>query len=224
LVADVEDGVIHRLEPLLTRASFSFDLLPLMLMVEELIDHFAFDILIFGYPCEDPEAAELLERIRRPESPCQRSAVLWVCAAEDVDEIKALSAGVSGYVGVIDVLANQEDLEDEVARILKVAPRFAARRPIHLNIRCADGHVEALSQTENVSNFGMLVRIEHEVEIGSTLVFEILTDGASIHGHAKAVRIARDGEGKQVGVGFLFLDFIGDGADRFTLLLNQTEA
>lgn len=83
-----------------------------------------------------------------------------------------------------------------------------------------------LTQTENVSRGGMLVRVRKPQPVDAKLRFELLLpeDSVPIKGSGEVVRHTRDWRGEVTGVGIKFSTFGNDGRLRLKEFLNRVQA
>ncbi len=211
LVVGVSDALFARLEPLLQRASFNVDRVHHARNAVPLFTSIGFGVLLFAYPTEQPSFRELMEMIRSDASPCRTAAVLILAPSEQVEKARQLTNPARTKVMPID--ASDAELHAELAALLRSAPRLSARVVIRLEVELADGRTEILTQTENVSMGGMLVRAPRSYPVGANLRFQLYLSPASpsVWGTGVVARHALDEHGRLIGVGVSFQDFTGDG-------------
>jgi hypothetical protein len=206
LVAGVDPPFAARLAPLLGRSSFDVDSLANARSAADLIRVIAFDVLILGYPTVGLSMTGLMDLVRAEGSPCRSSAVLLLAPRERLSEVGRFHAPALTRVVPLD--ASDDRLQEELAALLRVAPRHSVRITVRLQVQLADGQAEVLTQTENVSANGLLVRATRVFPIGSSVRFELfLPDhSAPVTGRGVVVRHAA-GLGQRVtGLGIELVD------------------
>jgi len=221
LVAGVESVFFRRFEPLLRRSKFDVDRVPYARTALDLIADISFDVLVFGYPPAGSNMEEVLTAVRRKGSPCQRSAVLLLASENRLAEAQQLCHG--DRCRVLSVNASELELQGEVSALLRVAPRLSLRITIRLAVQVADGSTELLSQTENVSLGGMLVRTPRPYPVDAKVRFELFLPNGSapVLGSGEVVRHATDGRGHITGLGVKFVSFDA-GVERMQSFLVET--
>ncbi len=207
------DGAFHaRAAPLLRRRSFDADRVPAGPGALQLVRAIAFDVLVIAYPLLDPPLGELLAEVRRPGAPCRRAAVILVAAPADVAAATAADSG-EGFLLVIASDADEAQIQTLIAALLRVAPRLSVRIPIRLEVRLEGGASLVMSQTENVSLGGMLVRVQRQLPAGVEVAFQLMipSERERITGTGRIVRAVADADGRATAVGVRFESFRGRG-------------
>ena len=110
-----------------------------------------------------------------------------------------------------------------MASLLRVAPRLTVRLPIRLEVQIGEGQAVALSQTENVSVSGMLVRSNRSYPVEADLRFELFIPDQTgvISGGGQVVRHTLDPRGHPNGLGVKFLSWEGIGQARLAEYLER---
>jgi len=211
LMIGVDRDFQPRFESLLNDAGFDVDVLGSSESAMAIAQSIALDILVFGFPLANPTMSECLKKIREENSPCRRSAVLVVAAPDTVDEAREIKD--SGYLRILSTDFSDPELNNEIDGLTRFAPRLSVRIPIRLEVHLGTEKAMVLSQTENVSACGMLVKAWRQLEEDSKLNFELYVPGEkqSIKGCGAVVRHTFDGMGKVRGVGIRFDEFSKDG-------------
>jgi len=224
LVVGVESDFHRRFEPMLKRRHFDVDRVVESSCALALVQAVAIDVLVLRYPLGTPSVEELLEGIRQPESPCRRSAVLVLASPVDLPRAEKLADGFRTHV--LSVNADHETLQETISSLLRTAPRLSVRITIRLEAILGNGSTMILTQTENVSRGGMLVRVRKPQPVDAKLRFELLLpeDSVPIKGTGEVVRHTRDWRGEVTGVGIKFSAFGNDGRLRLKEFLNHFQA
>lgn len=219
LVVGVARDAYARFEPVLRRQAFDADWVGSARVAEELIGAVAFDVLILAFPLDQPGTAGLMRLARAENGPCRRAAVLVMAQEENLGRAREIVA--SGHNKVVSLSADQSTIQAEVAALLRVAPRLSVRLPIRLEVQLGEGRTVALSQTENVSATGMLVRCERRFPLESDLRFELFVPDqtGSISGQGQVVRHTTGARGRTSGMGVRFLRWDGQGQARLQSFL-----
>jgi hypothetical protein len=214
LVVVVDPGVYSRFGPLLQRQGFDADWVGSPAVAAELIAAVSFDVLILGFPLGQPTTHQLCDLARPEQAPCSRAAILVMAAEEDLTEAGKLAA--DGRIRVVSLAADQATLRAEVASLLRIAPRLTVRLPIRLEVQLGEGRAVALSQTENVSASGMLVRSNRSYPVEAGIRFELFIpeQTGAVSGDGQVVRHTLDQRGRPSGMGVKFLSWDGAGQAR----------
>jgi len=221
LVVGVDRQVFARFEPLLRREGFDSDWVATPAVAAELIGAVSFDVLILGFPLGQPTSRELLDLARMDQAPCRRSAVLVMASEQDLGRAGELVG--NGHTRVISLAADEAALRTEVASLLRVSPRLSVRIPIRLEVHLGDERAVAMSQTENVSASGMLVRSNRRFPLEASLRFELLIPDqtGAVTGAGQVIRHTLDPRGRPSGLGVSFLGWDGDGKARLAEFLER---
>lgn len=221
LVVGVEAEFHRNFEQILKRRNFDVDRVAEPGCALALIEAVAIDVLVLRYPMFEPTVEELIEAIRRPGSPCRRSAVLILASDDDLGKAGELAEADRTQVLPID---SEESLfQETVSNLLRATPRMSVRITIRLEALLDNGSTMLLTQTENVSRGGMLVKVRKQQPIDAKLNFELLLpeDSVPVRGRGQVVRHTRDWRGDVTGVGIKFSDFEQSGDDRLREYLHH---
>ncbi len=222
LVVGNEPLLHERLEPLLQRSHFDVDRVAESAAALSLIEAVAIDILVLSGSLLHPTTAELLEAIRSPTSPCRRSAVL-VLNAPGSTALENGESGTSQSTRFLAGDASDEELDKTVASLLRETPRLSVRLNIRIEAQLGNGSSMVLTQTENVSLGGMLVRMTRPLTTEAGVRFELLLPVGflSVSGIGQVVRQTTDWKGRVTGVGMKFVSFDGEGRSILETFLDQ---
>ncbi len=214
LVVGVEAGFHRRFEPLLKRRHFDVDRVAEAGCALALIQAVAIDVLVLRFPLGNPSTKDLLGAIRAEGSPCRRSAVLVLASPSDLEEAKRLVDHEG--IRVLSIESDDRTLQDVISALLRMAPRLSVRITIRLEAMLENRSTMVLTQTENVSRGGMLVRVRKPPPVDARLRFELLLpeDSAPVRGAGEVVRHTRDWRGDVSGVGIKYLTFEDAGNER----------
>ncbi len=224
LLVGAEQETFDRLEPLLRRASFDVDRVPTAESAEVLLQAVSFDVVILAHPLPDRPLPEVIDVIRAPGAPCRRSSVLILAAPAAINSLSRYAE--EGRTTILAKNASVQRLEREVASLLRVAPRLSIRIPIRLEVELADGRTSVISQTENVSLGGMLVRTRRLYPVETTVRFELLIpdETSGVAGRGLVVRQTDERKDGIRGVGVKFNEFKGSGRERLASFLGRSNA
>lgn len=221
LVVGVEPDFHRRFEPFLKRRHFDVDRVAEAGCALALVQAVAIDVLVLRYPLGNPTVEDLLQTIRSADSPCKRSAVLLLASPGDFEKAEKLADGMKTHVLSVD--ADNEDLQETIARLLRAAPRLSVRITIRLEAVLGQDSTMILTQTENVSRGGMLVRVRKPQPVDAKLRFELILpeDSSPVKGVGVVVRHTRDWRGDVSGVGIRYATFEDGGDQRLLEFLQQ---
>jgi uncharacterized protein (TIGR02266 family) len=104
-----------------------------------------------------------------------------------------------------------------------VAPRLSARVTVRFEVELGENTTVSMSQTENVSIGGMLVRSHRKFPVETKLRFELVLpdEAAPVRGLGLVVRHTEPRPGKALGIGVKFLEVEDDGDARLRAYLSE---
>ena len=209
-----ETVLYRRLMPCLIRFGCEVQKSAPGVSVFELVERAAFDLIVIGYPIDQPALPALLKSIRWRESGCRNTPVLlFSTRTAKRSAAEYVNRGVSRMV---DDDASEWELEAAIGALLEVEARVSLTLPVKLGLPLGGKIERVVAQLDNLSTSGMLIRGRWEVEVGAPLTFELTLPGqtAPVRGTAEVVRTTtREREGL-VGFGIQFVRFEGDGAQK----------
>lgn len=208
----IDRTAFERLAPVLRRDPIDVDWIPTLEAGLVLVTNQAFDVIILTARPFGESLKDVLRVIRGAGSASGGATIMILAKPAEVDAAQALEGhGVNQVMLVSDP---PEMIREQMANLLKVAPRAALHLPLRLEASIGEKGQELFCQTENISRSGMLVKTRHQPEHGSTVNFKIhLPDSAgTISGRGETVRHATPDQGGAHGVGIRFISFAADGA------------
>lgn len=212
LVVNVEPALFAKVAPLLDRDEFDVDRFPRAAAAIDLVARVPLDVLLVGYPLSDVPLQEFLDAVRAERSPCRQSPLLLLAHREELESAQHFIGR-----GANRVVAAEEpsgELQAEISALLAVAPRSALRMMVRMMVNIGEGAALEMSQSENLSATGMLVRTGELYPLGSRLAFEfhLAGDPQPIRGEGEVVRHTLSNRESGVrGIGIRFVSFERDG-------------
>jgi DNA-binding response OmpR family regulator len=224
LVAGVDPAFAARLAPLLGRSSFDVDYVGNARSARDLVRVVAFDVLVLGCPAVGRSMTDLVDLIRAEDSPCRTSAVLLLAPRDRLPEVEPLLA--AGLTRALPQDASDTELQEVFAALLRVAPRHSVRITARLQVQLGDDRAEVLTQTENVSANGLLVRATRVFPVGSPVRFELFLRGnsAPVTGRGVVVRHALGSGQRVTGLGIELVELSPGGDTRLRGFLEEQQA
>jgi uncharacterized protein (TIGR02266 family) len=164
---------------------------------------------------------ELLAVLRGEDSPCRRTAVILTAPPSRVGELAPFLQ--ASYTRALSQDASDHELQQEVMALLRVAPRRAVRVTVRLQVLLADGRTELMSQTENVSASGVLVRTTKPYPVETPVRFDLYLPEAMtpVSGKGLVARLSTNAGRKVTGIGVKFLEFSNGGDVRLRDFLTR---
>ncbi len=211
---ETDSGLLRFLLPALVRFDCDVERIPPGSNILEFIERNYFDLIVIGFPIEQPTLPALLKSVRWRESACRNSAVLVV--TDRVAKRRAEDYRGRGFNRMVLDDATEWELEGAIRELLEVEPRVPLSVPARLDLPLGGQVERVVAQIDNLSTSGMLVRGRWVVEIGSPVTFELTLPGEtkSLRGLSEVVRpTVREREGV-VGFALQFVRFDGDGRQR----------
>jgi len=180
-----------------------------------------FDLVVVGFPIDEPPLTALLKSMRWKEAACRRTPLL-VVSSRDQKPVADDYVG-RGVNRVISSDATDWEIDSALRELLAVEPRVHYTTLVKIELRHGRRIEYTMAQLDNVSTSGMLIRGHGGVEVGAPMPFEMPLSGdpTPIRGLAEVVRpTTREREGL-VGFAARFVRIDGDGADRLERFVRQ---
>ena len=216
-----ETDLMRLLMPLLVPYSCSTELSSEGYGVTATLERTRFDLVVVGFPIEEPPLPALLKSMRWKEAACRRTPLLVIASrAERQHADEYLGRGVNR---VISREAADWEIDSALRELLAVEPRVRYSTLVKIELPHGRRTEFTMAQLDNLSTSGMLIRGHGEVEVGAPMPFEMPLSGdpTPIRGIAEVVRpTTREREGL-VGFAARFVRIDGDGADRLERFVRQ---
>jgi len=180
-----------------------------------------FDLVVVGFPIDEPPLTALLKSMRWKEAACRRTPLL-VVSSRDQKPVADDYVG-RGVNRVISSDATDWEIDSALRELLAVEPRVRYSTLVKIELPHGRRTEYTMAQLDNLSTSGMLIRGHGEVEVGAPMPFEMPLSGdpTPIRGLAEVVRpTTREREGL-VGFAARFVRIDGDGADRLERFVRQ---
>jgi hypothetical protein len=214
LVVGLEDDVFARIDPLLSRAVFAVERAPEARAAATVCGRILFDLVIARHPLAGMALKDFIAALWKQTGASTACHLLVLAEAGRLGELTEYVR--EGQSLVLPVTEPGKVLEEVASRLLGVAPRTSARLVIRLVVQLDGGKQLLVSQTENISEAGMLLRTDSLYPLGTRVTLEanLPGDRAPIQAEAEVVRHALAGlEGVQ-GLGLRLSSVKGDGLAR----------
>jgi len=209
-----ETGLYRRLMPALVSLDCQICRVPADTSAANHVERTRYELIIAGFPIEQPQLPAFLKSVRWRKSACRRTAVLLVTDRISLRRAERfLNRGVNRVI--LDEATDWE-LESALTELLEVEPRFSFSLPVRLDLAIGGRREQVVAQVDNLSTTGMLVRGQWMVELGAPARFEFILpeEHDPLRGTAEIVRSTiREREGIS-GFGLHFDSFEGDGRER----------
>jgi CheY-like chemotaxis protein len=219
LIVSERQWVEERLRGLLP--GFSHRLAPSSEAAIQQVEEGSVDLVVIDYTGHDAGFGQLLAAVRRRDSPSRQAAVVVLCEEETLEDAEA--AFGRGAMRILNPRAADERLRTAFKELLEHAPRLPLRAVVKLTPVDAPARLRIISQTDNLSLSGMLVRYDKAVPIGGRLSFDLELPGQAqaIRGVAAVVRLTYNPQEDVTGFAVRFVSLEGDGRRRLDLALER---
>ncbi len=224
LAAGIERSAFEQLAQVLRRDALEVDWVATLEAGVNRASEQHYDVVILDAEPSDWSLEEVVQKLRGGISPSRNAAIMVLAEPDQVDAARALKArGVNRVMLISDP---PQMIWDQMAGLLKVAPRVALRVPMTLQTALGNRGSEIFCQTVNLSATGMLVRTQARPQLGSPVVFQLhLSEKlGAVSGRGEMVRRASRFQGGFDGVGVRFKSFADDGATRLQQYLKELAA
>lgn len=224
LVVGLERDVYVKIEPILARSLLSVDRVPKAESGVLLTGQAVFDLVVVRHPLPDMALGSFINRVHEPGALCGGAPILVLTDDVRLEEVKGLMPG--GGREVLSVAEPAKLLQEVASRLLGVAPRFATRILVRLEVHLEEGKSLVSCQSENFSEKGMLLRSPTLFPIGTKVRFDCSLPGdrMPIQGEAEVVRHAVPDVEQIQGMGLKVVAFKGDGGRRMQQFVNRKTA
>jgi len=213
LAIDVHGELFDSYAPLLRRRALEVERFPHPRSSLALVSAVPFELILIGYPLRDMEFGRFIQALRRSDSASKNAALLLLAHPIHRASAESHAARGGGQVQLTDDPPTV--IEQAVGRLLRVAPRKAARLATRLEVRLNSGAQCGIGETTNVSATGMLVATSEPWPKGTQVGFEFMLGHRPVVGVARVVRHALPERERTLGVGVEFVSFQGDSRQRF---------
>jgi hypothetical protein len=209
-----ETSLYRRLMPALVSLDCQICRVPADTSAANHVERTRYELIIAGFPIEQPELPAFLKSVRWRQSACRRTAVLLI--TDRISRRRAEQFLNRGVNRVILDEATDGELESALTELLEVEPRVTFSLPVRLDLAIGGRRERVVAQVDNLSSSGMLVRGQWMVELGAPARFELNLpeERDPVRGTAEIARsTVREREGIS-GFGLHFESFEGDGRER----------
>jgi len=166
---------------------------------------------ILGLPSAEVEFECIFPLIRGMGRPSSRCILIVLAPPDRLGDLQPY--GGRGVNALLSRNASPEELEAEILRLTRAAPRLETRHMVRLKARAPRTPSPLICQTDNISTSGMFLSTAVKVPIGTIIDFELDLPGREwpVLGEARVVRHAVPGQEKRDGMGVMFLTLRGEG-------------
>jgi len=170
----VDDEIVS----VLKAGGFVVQVAPWTPEVSEVVESRTFDAIIIRLPLPGVGLGVLLSSVRARAARCRQAGLVILTPKEDVGAVEKLVGR-----GVNRVLPDDVSSAEVLAAVNSVqgaAHRVSVRLPVQLAVSLPSGDRQALCQTENLSDSGMLLRGFQRFPPGTRFSFEMQVPGADL--------------------------------------------
>jgi uncharacterized protein (TIGR02266 family) len=220
LVVGLERSVYRKMEPILTRSLLTVDRVPKGESGLLLTGNVGFDLVVVRHPLPDMALGTFIGRVHEPGAPCGSSPILVLADEVGLQQVKDMLPG--GNKTVFSINQPAKLLQKVASELLGVAPRADARVMMRLEVKLAGNTSLLTCQTENVSEGGMLLRMDNPPPLGTRVKFTCTLPGdrQQIEGEAEVMRhTSSDLEVQGMGLKIAYVK--GDGARRLKAFVQK---
>jgi len=178
-------------------------------------------ILLMGVPAPELDLKEFFHSLRSGTNPNRASSVILI-VPEGQRESHSEFLGRGANV-VLSDSSPLTELEAEVARLTKIAPRIPGRIMVRLKVGQESRSPTMLCQALNLSSTGMFLASTTRLPKGTVFGFEITLPDTrtAVRGEAEVVRHSTKGREGAEGLGIVFRSFSGAGFEHLQRFLEQ---
>jgi len=216
-----ESDLMRLLMPLLVPYGCATERSPEGYGANAILERKRFDLVVVGFPIEEPPLPALLKSMRWKESASRSTPLLVVTTRSERESAEEfLSRGVNRVIGRD---ATDWEIDSVLRELLEVEPRVTYSTLVKLQVPHGRRTELTMAQLDNLSTSGMLIRGHGDVQIGAPVPFELPLSGdpTPIRGLAEVVRpTTREREGL-IGFAARFVRIEGDGAERLRRFVEQ---
>lgn len=187
-------------------AGFRVQLEPWHPEVPALVESQAFDAIIVHLPLPGIGLGVLLSSIRSREARCRRSGLVVLALENNLSAIEKLVG--RGVNRVLPATATVAEILQALEAVHGAAQRVSLRLPVQLEVDLPAGETQAICQTENLSESGMLLKGFQHYPLGTRFSFQFQVPGTDrcIKGVAEIARTTDTDREKVEGVGARFVE------------------
>jgi hypothetical protein len=196
---------------LLSRPPFVVDHPPRPVNLVRCLETTRYRMAILGLPGGDVEFECVFPLIRGMGCPSSRCILLVLAPPDRLETVQPYVG--RGVNALLPRNASPEELEAEITRLTRAAPRLESRHMVRLKARAPRVPSPMICQTDNISTSGMFLSTTIKVPVGTIIDFELDLPGREwpVLGEARVVRHAQPEQEKRDGMGVMFLTLRGEG-------------
>lgn len=211
-----------KLEPALEKSGLTVDSEPNLHLAIGRVSTQGYSVVVVGYPMDQRVGKRLLDTLRDPDGPCQRSGLLLLAEPGQIGAASSLVG--SGVNKVLSVVEEPNVIALVVKRLTGTRHPLAERLPTDIAIWIDVGGEQRELRAANVSAAGLLVRDDTPPTVGTRFTYSLKTSFGSIRGEAKVVRHTQADREPVSGFGARFCSFERDGRQILASLLRSLKS
>lgn len=210
LAVGAEGGLLSKIEPILERSDLTVHRVPLGRAALKLAQTKRPRLLIVAFPLLDIRLDAFLEGLSST-GPTATGPAIALLADEHL--LPELEPHLDERHRFLPADMESEELQTGILELIGDTPRVAPRLMLRLEVQLGAGKLLRMCQTDNISESGMLVRLQDAIPVGSEVRLAISLPSSSDPVRVKAEVVRHTDPDREAvrGLGLRFVEFEDQG-------------
>lgn len=219
LAVGARGGLLSKIDPILDRSHLMVHRVPLGKSALKMIKSKRPRLLVVAFPLLDMRLDDFLQDLAAELSGSKGPAVALLA---DEHLLSELEPHLDSEHRFLPAHMEPEELQKSILELIGNTPRVARRLMLRLEVQLGAGKLLRMCQTDNISESGMLVRLQDAIPVGSEVRLAISLTGSADPLQVKAEVVRHTDPDREAiqGLGLRFVEFEGQGRNTLTEYLN----
>ncbi len=210
LAVGARGGLLSKIDPILERSNLTVHRVPLGRSALEMVRSKRPRLLVVAFPLLDMRLEAFLETLAADGSAAKGPAVALLADGHLLPE---LEPHLDEQHRFFPADMEPDELQSGILELIGDTTRVAPRLMLRLEVQLGAGKLLRMCQTDNISESGMLVRLQEAIPVGSEVRLAISLPSATdpVQVKAEVVRHTHPDLESVQGLGLRFVEFEGQG-------------
>jgi hypothetical protein len=214
IAVGAQGGLLSKIDPILERSNLTVHRVPLGRSALKMIQAKRPRLVVVAFPLLDLRLDDFLKSLAAT-GPAAKGPAIALLADEHL--LSELEPHLDEHHRFLPADMEPEELQTGILELIGDTTRVAPRLMLRLEVQLGAGKLLRMCQTDNISESGMLVRLQEAIPVGSEvrLAISLPSSVDPVHVKAEVVRHTNPDRESVQGLGLRFVEF--DGQDEATL-------
>lgn len=215
LAVGAQGGLLSKIDSILDRSDLAVYRVPLGQTALEMAQTKRLRLVIVAFPLLDMRLDAFMEGLASCGPTTKGPAIALLADKHLLAEIEP---HLDDQHRFLPADMESDDLQNGIMELIGDSTRVAPRLMLRLEVQLGAGKLLRMCQTDNISESGMLVRLQDTIPVGSEVRLSISVPSSSdpIHVMAEVVRHTDPDREAVQGLGLRFVEFEGQGKTTLT--------